>query len=68
MGRSKPRKAERNAGAFLGPDLLVPIPMSTPGDEYRDKPADPEDSERDPEPEPEPRGLIRRVLERLTRR
>jgi hypothetical protein len=66
MGRPKTKRARRNAGAFLGPDLLVPVPMSTLSDEYRDEPTEPEDSER--EPELEPSGRVRRVLEKLRRR
>jgi hypothetical protein len=69
MSRPKPRRAERNAGAFLGPDggaPMIAIPMSTLSDEYRDEPAEPEDSERVPEPEPP--GRLRRVVDRLARR
>ncbi len=66
MSRSKPSHGERNAGAFLGPDLLVPAPMRTLEDDYHDEPTEPEDSDR--EPEPESPGPIRRVLDRLTRR
>ena len=29
MSRPTRRQAQRNAGAFLGPDLLVPVPMRT---------------------------------------
>ena len=63
MARKK-RQPERNAGVFLGPDLLMPVPMRTLSDDYRDSPAEPEDSER--EPEPEPPGRVRRMLNRLT--
>jgi hypothetical protein len=66
MGRPKAKRAQRSAGAFLGPDLLVPVPMSTLSDEYRDEPTEPEDSER--EPELEPPGRVRRVLDKLRRR
>ena len=48
----------------LGPDLLVPVPLQTLSDEYRDEPDEPEDSDREPEPEPPSR--VRRVLDRLT--
>lgn len=64
MSRSQRRRPERSAGAFLGPDLLVPVPLKTLSDDYRDEPAEPEDSDR--EPEPEPPGRVRRVLDRLT--
>jgi hypothetical protein len=64
MSRPK-RKPERNAGAFLGPDLLVPVPMRTLSDDYRDEPAEAQDSERVPAPEPP--GLVRRVFHRMTR-
>jgi hypothetical protein len=65
MSRPKPRRAERNAGAFLGPDILVPASLRTLSDEYRDEPTYPEDEH---EPEPEPPGLVRRVIDRLARR
>jgi hypothetical protein len=66
MSRPKPRKAERNAGAFLGPDMLVPAPIRTLSDDYRDEPTEPEDP--DPEPEPGLPGVIHRALDQLTRR
>ena len=65
MGRPKPRTAERNAGAFLGPDIMVPVPMHTLGDDYADRP-EPRDSDRVPEPEAP--GLLRRVIDRITHR
>jgi hypothetical protein len=65
MSRPKPRRAEPSAGAFLGPDLLVPASMHTLADDYRDEPTYPEDER---EPEPEPPGLVRRVIDRLMRR
>jgi hypothetical protein len=63
MPEPEPRKAVRNAGAFLNPYAMVPVPMSTLSDEYHDEPTEPEDSERVPEPEPPSR--IRRVVDRL---
>lgn len=68
MSRSKPRRAERNAGAFPSPDGIgmIPVPMRTLSDEYTDAPSEPEDSDR--EPEPEPSGLVRRIIDRLDRR
>jgi hypothetical protein len=63
MSRPKPRREQRNTGAFLGPDLLVPVPMRTLSDDYHDERTEPED---DHVPEPEPPGLIRRVVDRLT--
>jgi hypothetical protein len=65
MSRPKARRAEPSAGAFLGPDLLVPASMHTLADDYRDEPTYPEDER---EPEPEPPGLVRRVIDRLMRR
>ena len=63
------RRAERNAGAFLGPDLggggPIPVPMRTLSDDYSDVP-EPEDSDRVPEPK-EP-GRVRRLLDKLGRR
>ena len=65
MSRSKPRRRERSAGAILGPDLLVPVPLRTLSDDYADEPVEPEDSERVPASEPP--SLVRRLVERLTR-
>ena len=65
MSRPKRRRAERNAGAFLGPTRPVPVPMRTLSDDYRDEPAEPEEERV---PEPEPPGLFRRMVERLARR
>ena len=63
------RRAERNAGAFLTPDLgggggMIPAPMRTLSDDYSDEP-EPEDSDRVPEPR-EP-GRVRRLLDKLGR-
>jgi hypothetical protein len=63
------RRVERNAGAFLTPDLgggggMIPVPMRTLSDDYSDEP-EPEDSDRVPEPK-EP-GLVRRLLSKLAR-
>jgi hypothetical protein len=59
MGEQRgPRRAERNAGAFLAPDATMPVPMRTLSDDYHDRPVDPPD---DRVPEPEPPGLIDRV-------
>lgn len=63
MRQPRSRRPEHNAGAFLGPDMTVPVPMRTLSDDYRDEPAEPEDSDRVPEPEPPSR--VRRLLERL---
>jgi hypothetical protein len=60
MSAPKPTRPERNAGAFLGPDMLVPAPMRTLSDDYHDEPTEPED---DHVPEREPRGLIGRIVD-----
>jgi hypothetical protein len=66
MGRPKPRGVRRNAGAFMGPDMLIPAPMRTLSDEYHDAPTVPEeDSSRVPDPEPP--GVVRRVMDKLAR-
>lgn len=65
MDRREHRRAQRNAGAFLGPDLLAPVPMRTLSDEYHDLPTEPED---DREPEPEPRTFVGRAADWLRRR
>ncbi len=62
MSRPQPKRAEHNSGAFLGPDMLVPVPMRTLSDDYHDESTEPED---DRVPDPEPPGLIRRMVERL---
>ena len=64
MSTSKDTRGKRSAGAFLGPDMLAPVPMHTLGDEYSDRPTEPPD---DREPEPDPPGLIRRMVARLER-
>ena len=67
MSDDQHRRQERNAGAFLGPDLLVPVPMSTLDDEA-DIPPEPEgdgESETDTTPKHEPQGLVARLLGRL---
>jgi len=64
MSRRRSRRAKGNAGAFLGPDMLVPVTIRTLSDEYQDEPAEPESV---PETPPEPRSLLRRLLDRLTR-
>jgi hypothetical protein len=66
MSRPTPSQEDRSAGAFLGPDVLVPAPLRTLEDDYHDEPTEPEDSDR--EPEPESPGVIRRVVDRLTQR
>ncbi len=68
MTEPEPRRAERNAGAFLTPTdySMIPVPMRTLSDEYHDEPAEPRDSEAVPPPEPE--SSIRRVVERLVGR
>ena len=63
MSQHRRRRAEPNAGAFLGPDIMVPVPMGAAG-AHRDEPADPED---DRVPEPPSPGVLRRFRERLMR-
>ena len=65
MSEPKPKRAVRNAGAFLSDGRgMIPIPMRTLSDDYHDEPTEPEDdSERVPEQEPP--SLVRRVLDRL---
>ena len=65
MGEPEPKRAERNAGAFLGTDSqgMIAVPMRTLSDEYHDEPTEPEE---DHVPEPEPPSFVRRVLDRLT--
>ena len=67
MAKPTPRRVQRNAGAFLGPDVLIPAPIGTLSDEYHDAPTEPEeDSSRVPDPEPP--GLVRRIIDKLVRR
>ena len=46
MPEPDPKKAVRNAGAFLTDTSyrMIPIPMGTLSDEYHDQPAEPEGS------------------------
>jgi len=60
------RRAVRSAGAFLSPFGAFVTPNRTLSDEYHDEPSEPEDASLAPEPEPP--GLVRRLLDRLTRR
>ena len=65
MTRSERPVAERNAGAFMGPDILVPTPMGTLGEESaRDSAELDDDALADP---PRPTWL-RRLIDRLTMR
>jgi hypothetical protein len=52
MSQDHPRRPQKNAGAFLGPDLggggMIPVPMHTLSDDYADRPTYPPD-ERVPE-------------------
>jgi hypothetical protein len=68
MTEPGPRRAERNAGAFLTPTdySMIPVPMRTLSDEYHDEPVEPKDSETVPPPQPE--GQIRRIVKRLVGR
>ncbi len=68
MPEPDPKKAVRNAGAFLTDTSygMIPIPMSTLSDEYRDQPVEPQDSDRVPAPEQPSR--MRRIADRLRRR
>ncbi len=65
MPEHGPKEPQRNAGAFMGPDLLVGVPMRTLSDEYHDAPVEPED---DRVPEPEPPGALRRLADALGHR
>jgi hypothetical protein len=65
VSREERPQAKPNAGAFLGPDMLAAVPMRTLSDEYHDAPTEPED---DFVPAPEPPGVLRRIIDRLTRR
>jgi hypothetical protein len=64
MARSERPLPERNAGAFMGPDIMVPVPMGVLGDEPLPAERDVDD---DPRPEPR-RGWLRRLVDRLTMR
>jgi hypothetical protein len=67
MAKKKPDRPQRNAGAFVGGEIVgVSVPMHTLSDDYHDEPTEPEDSDRVPEPETP--GVVHRVLDRLLRR
>jgi len=65
MARNERPQAERNAGAFMGPDIMVPVPMEPLGTARAD-----EDAETDgDEPRARPRrGWLQRIVDRLTMR
>jgi hypothetical protein len=66
MARQNPRRAQRSAGAFMGPDVLIPAPMRTLSDDYHDAPTEPEeDSSRVPDPESP--GFVRRLIDKIAR-
>ncbi len=65
MGEPPRKQAEHNAGAFLGPDVLIPVPMRTLSDDYHDARTEPPD---DREPPPEPPGLVARIRQRFAER
>jgi len=65
MARNERPRAERNAGAFMGPDIMVPVPMGTLGDEQSNPDRDLEDDRPPPKPR---RGWLRRVVDGLTMR
>ena len=60
MPEPKPKRAEHNAGAFVG--WPIPVPMRTLSDDYRDELTEPEDTEL--EPAPESRSLVHRIVDR----
>jgi len=62
MRRPHRRQAQPNAGAFFGSPVMIPVPMHTLPDDYRDQPAEPTGSDR--EPEPEPADLVHRLVDR----
>lgn len=61
----------RNAGAFLGPDVLIPVPIHTLSDEIPREPDELEAERRGPvRPEGQPEHLrdrLRRLLRRTSR-
>jgi hypothetical protein len=64
MARSERPRAEPNAGAFMGPDIMVPVPMGTLGEE----PVTDDDLDDDAPEEPRRRGWLQRIVDRLTMR
>jgi hypothetical protein len=64
MARTERPRGERNAGAFMGPDIMVPVPMGTLGDE----PLPDRDSDDDRPPPKPRRGWLRRIADALTMR
>ena len=66
MARNERPRAERNAGAFMGPDIMVPVPMGTLGEEPVNSDRDLDDDDRPPS-KPR-RGWLRRIIDGLTMR
>jgi hypothetical protein len=64
MARSERPRAEPNAGAFMGPDIMVPVPMGTLGEE----PVTNDGLDDDAPEEPRRRGWLQRIVDRLTMR
>jgi hypothetical protein len=62
MSRPHPRRAERNAGAFLSPVGTLPVPLRTLGDDLDAGTVEPED---DREPEAPSRGAVQRAVDGL---
>ena len=63
MARREQRRAQPNAGAFMGPDIMVPVPMGTLDDAPRAG-----DAMEDEQPRPRRRGWLERIVDRLTMR
>ena len=63
MSRHEPPDGRPKTKAFLGPDILAPVPLRTLSDDWHDQATDPPE-ERPPEREPP--NLVRRVIDRLS--
>jgi hypothetical protein len=58
-------RANKSAGALLGPAAMIHVPVHTLSDDYADRSTD---AEEERVPEPESPSLVRPLLDRLIRR
>lgn len=65
VARDERPRAEQSAGAFMGPDIMVPVPMGMLG---ADRPTAGEDGDENAARRQPRRGWLQRLVDRLTMR